>query len=204
MTGKKSWLLVCGILCASFCGGAASHWLLTGPIAAVAAAPPDAPKVVTAQQFKVVNDAGKTLAAFGVTEKGTAALNLFDDGGKLRLTIGLLDKYAPVLAEYDENGKMRLAMSLSSKDGSPLVAQYDAEEKMRAGLAMGADGTVGLGLSGADGKARSAVSISGKGEPTITQHDAKGTLRATLGQTPKGTWALTLYDEPGKPATPAP
>ncbi|MBI5726086.1 MAG: hypothetical protein HZA50_19155 [Planctomycetes bacterium] len=79
MKSGKTWLLIAGVIAGSFVGGAVSRWLLPFERSARAGETTEAPKIITAQKFQVVNEVGKTVAAFGITSNGPAALNLTDE-----------------------------------------------------------------------------------------------------------------------------
>jgi len=203
MKRRTSWLLVAGILASSFGGGALSHWLLSGTGTAQAQEAGRAPKIVTAQQFRVVDAAGKVVAILGLSEKDTG-LHLFDDSGAMRASIRLAPHSAPAFTQYDEKGKVRLALCLGEKDGTPRLYHHDQDEKIRMALVQTPDGGFGLSMYDAAGKTRSVVGLGPDGNPLLTQQDAKGTARALLVPTAKGAWALTLSDEDGKPVAQLP
>ncbi|MFQ5961286.1 MAG: hypothetical protein ACE5MG_07800 [Candidatus Methylomirabilales bacterium] len=73
----------------------------------------------------------------------------------------------------------------------------DAKGDMRAVLALGPDGSVGLGLSDATGTARAWLSLGPQGSPSFALFDRAARPRATLRLWPDGVPRLALNDQKG-------
>src|SRR5947207_15965661 len=80
------------------------------------------PKVLVAQEFRLVDKEGKTRASLGVQADGSSGLTLLD-----------------------KDGHRRAGFGLSEGGGSHLVL-YDGEGKVRAQVVVQADGSGGLAL----------------------------------------------------------
>src|SRR5438128_10348983 len=77
--------------------------LLAGDAAlrTVRAAPEEPPKVVTAQEFRLVDANGKTRATLAAKPDGNTTLTFVDTEGKMRAGLGLSEKGESSLRLYD-------------------------------------------------------------------------------------------------------
>lgn len=73
----------------------------------------------------------------------------------------------------------------------------DSDRKSRAVLAVGTDGSVGLGLSDSHGTARAWLSLGPQGSPSFALFDEDAKPRATLRLWPDGVPRLALNDQAG-------
>lgn len=73
----------------------------------------------------------------------------------------------------------------------------DSRGESRAVLALGPDGTVGLGLSDQAGTARAWLSLGPQGSPSFALFDREARPRATLRLWPDGVPRLALNDKDG-------
>lgn len=87
MSRSRDALMVMVALVAGLVGGVVSSELLRGTPIFVQKAP-QLGKVLQAERFEVVDQAGKTLAALGTAPDGSPNLTLFDQAGKLRAALG--------------------------------------------------------------------------------------------------------------------
>ncbi|GEM_PF-560103 len=127
--------------------------LLGGDLAlrSVHAAPdPAPPKVVTAQEFRLVDKTGAMRAALQTQEDGS-----------------------PGLALYDKTGKMRITLHVQA-DGTSLLAFHDAMGKPRVELEQDSDGTGGLTLINGKGTGGAALMIAPDSNPVALFKDKDG------------------------------
>jgi hypothetical protein len=110
-----------------------------------------APSLVAAQNFLLVNSAGKPLAELSAAQGGGAGLVLIDDAGKARAALVITKGGAPGLKLYDSNGKVRASVVVSA-DNRPGIALYDSSEVARAALIESPKGESSLVLLDAAGK----------------------------------------------------
>jgi hypothetical protein len=111
-----------------------------------------APKVVTAQEFRLVDGEGKTRASMAVQADGSAGMVLLDKGGKRRAVLRL------------------------RPDGSPSLSLHDADGRNRATLDMQADDSIGLILTNRDGKGGAAMVVPPNGEAAAVLKDKDGNV----------------------------
>jgi hypothetical protein len=151
--------------------------LLAGDLTlrSVHAAPdPAPPKVLTAQEFRLV-----------------------DKTGAMRATLQTQEDGSPGLALYDKNGKVRVTLHVRS-DGSSAIAFRDAESKPRVELAQESDGTGGLTLTNGKGTGGAALLIAPDSNPVAVFKDKDGKVVWTA---PGAEIELPLVaDPPAKPA----
>jgi hypothetical protein len=115
-----------------------------------------APSLVAAQNFLLVNSAGKPLAELSAAQGGGAGLVLIDDAGKARAALVITKGGAPGLKLYDSNGKVRASVVVSA-DNRPGIALYDSNEVARAALVESPKGESSLVLLDASGKQTATV-----------------------------------------------
>lgn len=127
--------------------------LLAGDLAlrSVHAAPDAAPpKVLTAQEFRLV-----------------------DKTGAMRATLQTQDDGSPGLALYDKSGKVRITLHVQA-DGTSLMAFRDGQGKSRVELEQDTDGTGGLTLTNGKGTGGAALVIAPDGNPVALFKDKNG------------------------------
>jgi len=110
------------------------------------------PKVVTAQEFRLVDSEGKTRASLAAQADGSTGIALIDKDGKRRAVLRL------------------------RADGSPSLSLHDADGKNRATLDTQADNSVGLILTNRDGKGGAAMVIPPNGEAAAILKDKEGNV----------------------------
>ena len=126
-----------------------------------------APSLVAAQNFLLVNSAGKPLAELSAAQGGGAGLVLIDDAGKARAALIITKGGAPGLKLYDSNGKVRASVVVSA-DNRPGIALYDSKEVARAALVESPKGDSSLVLLDASGK-RTATVPSTASQPRVNR-----------------------------------
>ena len=85
-------------------GGLLSGYLVKGEAASAGEAPPPT-KLVTAEEFRVVDQAGRTRARLAMDARGSAALYLIDQDGKERARLGVFDDLAALVLAGKQDGK---------------------------------------------------------------------------------------------------
>jgi hypothetical protein len=85
-------------------GGLLSGSLLKGE-AATAGEAPQPGKLVSAEEFRVVDQAGRTRARLGTDAKGIVALYLLDQDGKERARLGVFDDLTALVMAGKQEGK---------------------------------------------------------------------------------------------------
>ncbi len=127
--------------------------LLGGDLAlrTVHAAPdPAPPKVLTAQEFRLV-----------------------DKTGAMRATLQTQDDGSPGLALYDKTGKVRVTLHVQT-DGTSLLSFQDAQGKSRVELEQNSDGTGGLTLTNGKGTGGAALLIAPDSNPIAVFKNKEG------------------------------
>ena len=127
--------------------------LLAGDLALrnVHAAPdPAPPKVLMAQEFRLV-----------------------DKTGAMRATLQTQDDGSPGLALYDKTGKVRVTLHVQG-DGTSLLSFHDGAGKSRVELEQDADGTGGLTLINGKGTGGAAVLIAPDSNPVAVFKNKDG------------------------------
>ena len=114
----------------------------------------DIPEVVTAKQFELVNDAGKTRAFLGFTKANEPIFTLTDENEKPKLSLFMQDGTG-VMTLRDQNGKNRVQIYLT-KEGMPNIGLLDAKEDPLVELAIESEGN-GMVIHDKNGKIRMLV-----------------------------------------------
>ena len=220
MTIKERIGFVTLTLAAAFIGGAVSgHIFAAGTVDAA-----NAPRMITAQKFMLVDSHGKTRGEFNVTRKGVAEIAVFDGTGTLRAGLGVGVDGAPALGIYGHDGKPRAEIGLTNSVAR--VVLFDANAQPQASLGVAPDGQSGLGLMDKDGNPRASIIIAPDGTPTLRLADEHrgrigmdmtpdgrpglallgndGKTRASLTVNSDGVGALTLFDANGSPVNSVP
>ncbi len=115
-------------------------------------AQPDAapPKMVTAQEFRLVDKMGNARATLQTQEDGSPGLALYDKTGKVRVTLHV------------------------RPDGSALFAFRDGAGKPRVELEQASDGTGGLTFTNSKGTGGAALVMAPDGNPAAIFKDREG------------------------------
>ena len=215
MTMKERIRFVSLTLVAALVGGAVSGHIFAARTVDAA----NAPRMITAQKFMLVDRRGKTRGEFNVTSKGVAQVAVFDGTGTLRAGLGVGDDGAPALGIYGHDGKPRAEVGLTNSVAR--VVLFDANGKPQATIGVAPDGQSGLGLMDKDGNPRASIIVESDGTPTLRLADHHrgrigmdmtpdgrpglallgndGKTRASLTVDTDGVGALTLFGADGKP-----
>jgi hypothetical protein len=182
MSGKRYGFVV---------GGAIAGRLFFSQDAAAQAAPGPS-RVVTAEEFQMVDEKGTVRAALSMSMGG------------------------PGLILFDKGGKFRAVLSLATGEDSPVLSLGDGEGNHRATLALRVNGEPYLALLDKGGKVRISLTVDKEKGPRIALLDSNEQTRAALGSVDltkvTGTGAietqqpvsLVLFDKDEKPIWKAP
>jgi len=138
MKTRRNLLLVVSIIFAGLIGGALSNVLfMTGTSVAQVGKQPE--KLVSAQEFRLVDVSGKTRATLIAGAHGGVSMDFYDVENKSRVAISLSSKGTPSLKLSggaaielrDKNDKVRSKIVMLS-DGNPSVRLYDDKGGIRA------------------------------------------------------------------------
>jgi len=96
-----------------------------------------APKVLTAEEFRLVDSTGRITARLTRSGEGTPVLWLFDGKGVARLQAGLYENGQPLFGLFDEGGQAVGLFRVAGSKGSPvLVMKAHGQDRMILGLGM--------------------------------------------------------------------
>jgi hypothetical protein len=219
MTGQHRTILISGIisavlgLAAGFLGGR-----LAAPPAPVAALAPEAGAVVKAQDFQLVDPAGRLRGQLKVDEHGAARLALLGPDGALpRVTLAATpqggaelelgddqrqnavvlqaDPDARTIALY-QGGKLRLGLE-AGKRGEPAVDLYDKDHRLIT-LGVTNQGDPHLIFFGESQKTALELVSKKNGDRSLNLLNKNGTPRVVLGLKNDQKAALGLFDQKGK------
>jgi hypothetical protein len=130
------------------------------------------PKVVEAQQFRLVDSQGKERGSLSWGTEAAWGLALRDKSGQVRVSLGLNGDESPMLSLVDKARKARIVLQ-AMDDGTALVLLSDPSGTRRIGLDVMADGTPGLAMVDKDEKMRARLDMD-SGEASITLIDKDG------------------------------
>jgi len=177
-------------------------------------------KVVSAEEFRLVDKRGNPLATFAPGPKAKPNLVFFEDG-KPRITFGISETGEPFLWFFDANGKCRASIDLVEK-GEPIVSINGKDGESHAALKTEAltGGEPSFELTDRSGRVRTWCGLlngvpvfalrdkegtpiimiyEGElAEPSLRMRDSNGTIRISLGMGDQKP-GLVLYDENAEP-----
>lgn len=148
----------------------------------------DAPEVIRAQRFEVLDSQGRVRATLGAFD--SAAHGLRADGYD---TPGLADTYVDLVFRR-EDGKPVVILGIDEEEGTGLRL-CGKREGEQAELAVEADGTCVLEMYGGEyPRQRISASVGPDGEARLSLHDADAERRALLAVGKDGRTSLVLRD----------
>lgn len=109
-------------------------------------------RVVTAQEFRLVDQNGNDRATLETNTYGMPQLMLWDQRQQPRAVLALQGDGSPQFDLLGPDGRAHLTMTILA-DGSPIVTLLDEGSQPRATLALAEDGKPQLELYNAEGKA---------------------------------------------------
>jgi hypothetical protein len=178
-------------LTAGLLGGTLAGRAVFSQPAAVRAAPRPS-RILTAEEFQLVDEKGTVRAALSMSMGG------------------------PGLILFDKAGKFRAVLSLATGEDTPVLSLGDGDGNHRATLALRVNGEPYLALLDKDGKVRMSCTVDKDKGPRVALLDRNEQTRAALGSVDltqvMGTGAietqqpmsLVLSDKDGRPIWKAP
>jgi hypothetical protein len=148
MNGKQYALIVVLAIVAGLIGGAVASWTFVGQPVFAQNQPQDK-KVITAEQFRVVDKNGNKRAVLGVRSDGSTYLTLYEIKNKERISLGVMAKGYPILTFKDADEKYRIALAHEDGVGSNFLFA-DENSISRVLIDQGLNGNGGLYLNGKD------------------------------------------------------
>ena len=148
------------ILLLGFSGGLAggilaSHFFGAPPV--LADKPPEAQKVVAAEEFRLLDKEGRILSTWGMYAGG------------------------PGIVLFNKKGQFRAVFSLTSPEEGPVLTFADKDGVHRATMGLGAKRQPYVTLRDQAGKERISLSLDVAGDPYLVLYDEKENERAVLG-----------------------
>jgi len=185
MSSRQFKLLLVLVVVSGLAGGALGRWLLPGR---AAFAGEEALQVVTAREFRLVDEEGKLRARLGWGNEGVPGLSFYDAAGEERVVLVAGEDHA-ALGFNDATGKPRA--SLAGGEFGFGLSLNDATGRPRVWLALEKENPV-LALGDVLGKEVVLLSQGGpisaevmlqvvEGEPALILSDAAEKPRAMLG-----------------------
>ena len=140
MRRREVLLLVALTVVAGLVGGALSNRVFMARIATAQEAEQQR-KVITAEEFRLVDEDGRARAVLTLGSKGNVSISFYDRYDESRVELGLSPEGQPILKLLDQgslefldkNGQIRVKVDVTY-DGSPSLRLYDEDGRSRAAL----------------------------------------------------------------------
>jgi hypothetical protein len=113
--------------------------------------PPQATKIVSAEEFRLVNQDGEPRARFLLWNDQLPALTMADEKCQNRVFLGVFNMAQPALILTDEDCKQRASLDLQP-EGLPTLTLRDENDTTRARIHLLKDGSPTLTLFDAKGQ----------------------------------------------------
>ncbi len=158
-------------------------------------------KVLCAQEFRLVDQNGKTLAALEMRENGPG-LAILDQSGNDRAVLAVSSDGIPALGLMDKDGKPRVRLCLDPTGLAALeLRDQNGKSNVQVGSLVAADSTVeaGLTLFGQNGMPVAGLTASPLGACGLALCDLAGKPHAVLGLVESGQPMLSLSDQNDNP-----
>lgn len=124
-----SWTLPLFSLVAGFAGGLLAAWLVLGDPVVAEETVGQSPTVLSAQEFRLVDQRGKPRAIIGFSAEEEPYLAMLHRSETSIIWLGLSEKSGLVI--HDVDGKTRLLLSLDT-DGTPSLVLRDRQHQTRS------------------------------------------------------------------------
>lgn len=195
MFKRPNWLYALFVALGGFAGG-----LLAGqftPGNALAARHHNV-RVITAEEFNLVDGSGNKRAILHVTPRGMANLMMLDGDGNDRAEFRVARDGSSMLGFYDSKGTRRVVVGQSTS-GPNGIAIYDDEGRQLATLSVSRAEQGSLTLYDPHtGLARAGLGVASGGEPALVLFDKQGRDRLEVHIGANGTPGIALADVNGK------
>ena len=152
-------------------------------------------KIIEAERFVLLDDAGKMRARLGLLEDGgESSLWFFDQNGEARLTLSVNKSGSPAIQFAGTHNDQGILITTNADGGSPLMTmQGKGERKLHLDVA---DGSAGISV--AKGKELRVTIAFDENESVIAILGEGNQPRVTLHVGPDGKPSLTLAGKNGK------
>jgi hypothetical protein len=195
MFDRHSWLYVLIVALSGFAGGLSAAQFTSA--SALAARHHDA-RVVTAEEFDLVDQSGNKRAMLYVTPRGVANLAMFDGEGNDRAEFRVARDGSSLLGFYDTNGTRRVVVG-QSPSGPNGIAIYDNEGRPFATLSVKHNEHGSLTLYDPNtGQPRAGLGVASGGAPALVLFDKQGRDRLEVHIGADGNPGIVLVDANGK------
>ena len=195
MFNRRNWLYPLAVAVGGFAGGLVAGQFTPGN---ALAARHHNPRVVTAEEFNLVDGNGNKRAMLHVTPRGIANLMMLDGEGKDRAEFRVARDGSSLLAFYDTGGTRRVVVGQSSS-GPNGIAIYDNEGRQLATLSVSRTEQGSLTLYDSNtGLARAGLGVASGGEPALVLFDKQGHDRLEVHIGANGNPGIALADVNGK------
>jgi len=168
-----------------------------------AAQPTNKPaKVITAEEFVLVNAQGKPTARLATNEKGKPMLTFLGEDGAERIRIGLSIMDDPVLELVDRNQSSDISFGFDPFDEGPNLTLSDKFGSLTLGTLTYGDNSKYLGawFYDKDHETRSETAMGEDGNLTMRIFDSKGANRFRMDQEEAGNLVFSLMNEDSRTA----
>lgn len=188
MTVRERWGILGLVVVSGLMGGFISEWVRQEtPAFAQKRSEPD--KIVTAQEFQVIDRNGIVVASLGASS-GKAQLIFYDQGNKPQAIFGLLNDGSPGFSFFGKDGVSQAELRVGSM-GHPSLKLNDVKGKKIALL-----GAHGLGLFNKNLRGRLTLTSDGMLNLDLLDRDSQTSSNLMLFSSQKPT--MVLSDQGGK------
>jgi hypothetical protein len=195
MLNRRTWFYAVIVAAGGFAGGVLAVQLT--PRDALAARHHNA-RVLTAEEFDLVDSGGHKRAMLHVTPRGMANLVMLDGDGNDRAEFRVARDGSSLIGFYDGKGTRRVVVGQSAS-GPNGIAIYDDEGRQLATLSVSRSEQASLTLYDPNtGLARAGLGVASGGEPALVLFDKQGRDRAEVHVAADGKPGIALADEKGK------
>ncbi|MBV8357167.1 MAG: hypothetical protein JO189_04415, partial [Deltaproteobacteria bacterium] len=171
MLNSRNWLYAAIVAAGGFAGGLTAMQFAPGD---ALAAHHHGVRILTAEEFELVDKNGDRRASLQVTSRGMADLMMFDGEGNDRAEFRVARDGGSSLEFFDTNGNQRIVVG-ETPPGRNGIAIYDKSGRQLATLSVAADNQANLTLYDANsGRARAGLGVSTSGEPALVLFDQQG------------------------------
>jgi len=151
-------------------------------------------KVIRAQRFEIVDDAGQTRVIIGIAKDENPAWAFYDANGIKRAKLTLVKDGEIELELCDEGGTPQAKVAFQP-EGLALEKYRAGRETTRAKLGPIRDGGFTFSIHDEQGNPRTLIGISEDGTSYQALHDAKGRPRAVLALNEQGNPGVAMFDK---------
>lgn len=136
-------------------------------------------KIVTAEEFRLVDEKGKSRAVITMRGGGEPVLGFFGKDGRRRAIFGMRDDGTPAIGLYDKKGKERIKLVMDS-DGSPAIRLSDEKGGNRVEVEVNSNGEPSITLLDGDGKKLAAIVVQKGQTASLSFYGKNGEIKARI------------------------